>query len=172
MGADDATAEFLSMYARSVELNGDVFFMASDADVIAEYKQLAQNRNTVLDGQFRFDDIDVLTKVMPPGGVERMFEHLDRREALQGLDGCYIADCDHHPDSKSPQAGIYYPTAITHGTPMSFSKGRLGLALEAFGAHGSIIITSILLLPLLLLLLLLLKRLRPIRRAWAAGLRA
>lgn len=136
VGSQDVQSEFQKIFARSVQLTGDEYFVANDDDVDEEYTTMAARRGYTLQPGFAFNDIDVLTKVCAPGTMSRMAEWAAFREDRQSLSGVYIADLDHHPGTKGPVSGPFYPTAPTHSTTYSFSKGRLHLGKEGFAVHG------------------------------------
>ena len=135
MGSPDPQAQFEEIFSRSVQTTGDIYFQADKADVETEYREMARSRGYNLPRTFAFDDIEVLTKVLPPGAVARCLEWAGEREEKQSLSGVFIADLDHHPKS-GPTAGPYYPSMPTHSTTFSFSQQRLHLGLEAFMVHG------------------------------------
>lgn len=58
------------------------------------------------------------------------------RPELQSLSGVYMADIEHHPGQKGPQAGPYYPSMLTHGSRYSWSAKRFSTSLECFAVHG------------------------------------
>ena len=135
MGSSDPQKEFDDIFTRRVQMTGDCFFLATEEEVRAEYSAMAQSRKYDLRPGFRFDDIDVLTKVCAPGTVDRFVEWESEKQNLESLSGVYIADLDHHPGN-GPTAGPHFPSLITHSTMYSWSQGRLATGLEGFAAHG------------------------------------
>ena len=135
-GSADPQEEFDSIFRRSLQMTGDVYFIACDPDVNSEYIAMAKQRKHSLPHGFSYDDLEVLTKVCPPGTVDRYLEWAELKRSKQSLSGVFIADLDHHPTGKGPTAGSSFPSMITHGTQFSYSQRRLHLGLEAFAVHG------------------------------------
>ena len=135
VGSSNPQAEFEEIFRRSVRATGDTYFIAGPDEVESEYRQMAECRGHTLPPSFGFDDVDTLTKVLPPGHVDRYLEWGKLREANQSLAGVFLADLDHHPHT-GPTSGPFYPSMPTHSTTFSYSERRLHLGLEAFVVHG------------------------------------
>ena len=135
MGAEDVQDEFMAIFARKLQSTGDIYFLADPEEVREEYSQRAQGRNYVLPTSFAFDDVDVLTKIFPPGQVSRYFQWQVERPKYQALNGAFLADLDHNT-CRGPVGGPLYPSMPTHSTTWSFSQCRLHSALEGFFVHG------------------------------------
>ena len=136
VGADDAQSEFDHIFARAMQLSGDEYFYAEMPEVIEEYRRLASARGNALPKVFELNDALVLTKVLAPGAVDRFCEWQERKLQLQSLSGTFLADLDHHPDTRGPNGGPLFPTMPTHPLVYSYSQGRLHLGAEAFAVHG------------------------------------
>jgi hypothetical protein len=135
-GGEDPQLEFEFIFARSLQLTGDAYFIAPQSEVQAEYSTIAHGRGHSLPDEYKFDDISVLTKILSPGTMDRLFEWQDKREGLQSPAGVFIADLEHHPDTRGPVAGPVFPTMVTHSTIFSYSERRLHLGIEGFAVHG------------------------------------
>jgi hypothetical protein len=137
MGEADHEAEFRRLFERSVQTNGDIYFMAGESETRLEYQRLASLRgHSLLPEHIDLEDPECASKILCPGAAMRIQEYAACRKEHESLDGVYLADIDHHPGSRGPGAGPYYPTMDTHAVVYSFSQKRIHLGLEQFGVHG------------------------------------
>lgn len=133
--------DFAKRFHRSVQLNGDVLFRASGAEVNQEYSSLANSRKfaTSLAEITAMPKDEVLTRVLPPGGIQRMRDWHERMESLTGHAGLLVADLDHNTTAGS-SAGLDWPVQLTHGSicllKENITDWRLATGLECFGAMG------------------------------------
>ncbi len=98
-------------------------------------KDLAAHRKNRLPDEFPFDDPAVLKQVLPPGALQRWLEWAEQKLEKQSLGGHFLADLDHHPNTKSA-GGPLFPTQATHCSAFSWHKKRLATKMECFAAHG------------------------------------
>jgi hypothetical protein len=89
----------------------------------------------MLPDTFEFADPAIMMKVLPPGALQRWHEWEAVRGDLQSLGGHFLADLDHHPNTKC-QGGSLYPTQATHSNVFSWHRARLATKMEGFAAHG------------------------------------
>lgn len=132
---------FNSLFARSIELTGCVYFKASP-DALRRFAQAAmkRRRGVCLDGavmqKMNTTGRDFLESFFPPGGLQRLEMYLSRQAELQGLDGTYIVDTEQWATSKAAAAGPMFPTQLTHGTIVNCDDFRLALGTDHLSANG------------------------------------
>ena len=138
VGAEDHQNELESVLRRSVQGTGDMYLVAPPKEVRQHYRNKAAVRGAVLEGDFDIHSPLVLSKVLPPGHVDRLLEWrewLEENPEHAGVDGSFLCDLDHHPGSRSI-GGPYWPTMPTHNSIFSFARSRLATSMECFTAHG------------------------------------
>ena len=125
-----------SIFDTSLELTGDVFFMADNADIEAELREILQRRRInqdsapllVLEGQ----DWRQLYSV---GTQERLYVYEAHKEELQSVDGLLFADATQNLRNITRQSGVL-PCLLTHPVIYSFQKKRHLVPRELLAAQG------------------------------------
>lgn len=144
VGPDDPAQvqdHFNSLFARSTELTGSVYFNASPAALCLFAKQAMKMRRGVRLDDHVFQRMetygrDFLELFFPPGGLQRQEKYLEKQAELQGLDGTCIVDTEQWPSSKAAVAGPMFPTQLTHGTLVNCDGFHLALGTDHLAANG------------------------------------
>jgi hypothetical protein len=127
---------FVDFVGRSLKVTGDAFLVASPAEVAAEMKLMAQQRRKKAEG-LPSDLMPLLMRLFSPGVVQRYGEYLDiyNQSSAAGSAPAFLCDLEHHPNH-GVKHGELFPTAMTHSTMCSLSKGRLVLTDELLASQG------------------------------------
>ena len=67
-----------------------------------------------------------------PGQLQRLEKYQQLQKELAGIDGTFICDLDHWPDSPGPQCGPYFPTLLRHGTIIDLNSGKMQWPVTGF----------------------------------------
>lgn len=135
----DVQEHFASFFGRSLAVDGDVWLQATDEMVQAERRRLALTRGNHIgmDNLESFGTEEMLSKLLPPGQVQRYRSYNSKRVEQGVADGaCWIADLEQWPDKGKSTPGRLMPSNLTHGTLWSWALQRPVTALEQFYAHG------------------------------------
>lgn len=65
-----------------------------------------------------------------------MEKYQQLQKELAGIDGTFICDLDHWPDSPGPQCGPYFPTLLRHGTIIDLNSGKIAMASDRLLSLG------------------------------------
>ena len=83
-----------------------------------------------------FGEPVVLAQVLPDGAMQRK-EEWDKYREAKGFHDAFLADLDHHPQTKGPGGSTLFPTMVTHGSIFSWQKQRLATTAEMIAVHGA-----------------------------------
>ena len=111
--------DFAAKFFRSLQATGDIFCMSTEAELLEEYRFLAERQKNILS----VEDIanmkhrELLRAVLPPGGVQRFDEWLQHgfEQGLESLGGSFFFDVDHHP-IKGATGSPLMPVSLRHAT--------------------------------------------------------
>ena len=123
--------ELLSSLSTSVEVNGDIFLQIDDTRLI-EMAEMARKQGS----HIAPEDLDSypLEYFSPPCIHNIMLMHGEKKEQLQGNDGCYIADIEQQP--RFGAGGPFIPTLVTHGLLVSYGANKIFASAEHLLAQG------------------------------------
>ena len=140
IGAEDYAKEFQKLMQRSVECDGDIYFMAPEEEIVQEYQRMSKLRGNMctLEPGERPDLTcpEVSGKFLCPGAALRIQDYKKLRDVKGSTDSVFLVDLDHNVDSAGPCSGSRFPTLDTHAVTYSFTKRRVAVGLEQFAAHG------------------------------------
>ena len=123
-------SEFLSWFLKKVELDGDIFFQAPQAEVDEMMQELAQAR-----GHGRVES-PTLNMALPPSSMVALQEYAQIRAARAGVTtGAFLCDLEQSPGYAA--SGSFLPSCPTHSSVYSFKHGRIMTGKEMLGAMGS-----------------------------------
>ena len=130
---DELTRQFEQLFARCCILNGSVFFQ--------EDKQATQDWCLAKLKQRQFfgpppSGHRLWRKILPPGQFQRLEAYQARMASGAALDGTYICDLDHWPDSPGPTAGPFFPVLLRHGTIVDLNNMRVAMGKDRFLSLG------------------------------------
>jgi hypothetical protein len=128
-GPEDHVADFRARFFRQVQLDGDVFFIADEAEVGQELRRLATMRGTFYDVDAKIQGDEMMLDVLPPGAAANMNLWTERREQFQGKSKALLADIMHAPGSFA-SGGPLFPVLTKNMTCYSFKKQRPAFGFE------------------------------------------
>lgn len=133
--------EFESFAFRSMEVDASIFFTASIEAVRASMnKQLAARFHAGMVGTEYDVNFKSLAKVLPPGGVLCLHDHIEffnKEMAHKGNQMQYVADISQWQSSKGgTSCNAWMPNLVIHGAPVSFSLQRAALTNELLSTMG------------------------------------
>lgn len=137
--SEDLLEDFMSFFAASVEVDGGVFLISSEEDVLAEEKRMARCR-----GHNFFSDVTKLEKhqYLAPGQLVRLEEYKRMYSNLQGecATKSFFADLDQNVKGAggASTAGSMIPSLLTHTALYACHSDadRLVTPEELYFAHG------------------------------------
>lgn len=143
VGPEDVEEAFEARFYRSCQLSGDVFLCGGEEDTFNMYSEMARKQGNFVSPAVLKDlpKDELLQTILAPGQLRIVGEYEDLKQDRCGLDGSFLADIDHHPDTAAT-CGPYWPCQLTHGTVMSWSghEGselpRIATGLEHLGTQG------------------------------------
>ena len=128
--------DFDALFSRSCLLNGNVFFRADDLETATYYTQKLQKRGFYGSLPGPGQGMKLLRRLLTPGQVQRLQQYQGLQKDFGDLDGTYICDLDHWPNSPGPQAGPYFPTLLRHGTIIDINSCKLAMTSDRFLSLG------------------------------------
>ena len=137
--SEDLLEDFMSFFAASVEVDGGVFLISSEEDVLAEEKRMARCR-----GHNFFLKVTKLEKhqYLAPGQLVRLEEYKRMYSNLQGecATKSFFADLDQNVKGAggASTAGSMIPSLLTHTALYACHSDadRLVTPEELYFAHG------------------------------------
>ena len=127
--------EFDCLFGRRCEVSGKVFFQAREEDVRQMIDKVMRKRMRV-SHEVPLTGPRMWAQVLTPAQMSRVREYEGLRDDRSGLDGCFIADVDHWPNSPGPACGAHFPTLLRHGTILEFSTGRIAMPQDRWLSLG------------------------------------
>ncbi|CAK8997849.1 Uncharacterized protein SCF082_LOCUS5377, partial [Durusdinium trenchii] len=125
--------EFTKFFERFCMLNGSVFFQ-SDLDATKSWceKRLKQKHffGPMPSGN------QLWRKVLSPGQLQRLEAYQLVVKENAALDGTFICDLDHWPDSPGPSHGPFFPCLLRHGLIMDLNTFKIASSMDRFLALG------------------------------------
>ena len=126
-------AEFEKTFEKRCMLSGSVFFRA-DEDEVARWCQETLRRKK------HFGPMPtgykLWRKLFTPGQLQRMEQYRALQSEQAGIDGTFICDLDHWPNSPGPQPGPFFPTLLRHGTIVDMNAEKIAMSSDRFLALG------------------------------------
>lgn len=141
-GKDDehnSTQHFLSLFGRSVQLDGDIFLLDDD-DTRRETYQACARAQTTISPNVKTQDIKLLD-IIPACYRKHYYGYMQQYQASESLCSCFIADLHQNP-CKRPMCGYMLPTQLTHGLQYSFSAGKVFTHKELLAAMGNPVLSG------------------------------
>ena len=75
-------------------------------------------------------------KLFTPAQLQRLEQYQALRPGLAAMDGTFICDLDHWPNSPGPQPGPFFPTLLRHGTIVDLNSEKVAMCSDRFRALG------------------------------------
>lgn len=131
---EEVQAHFNSIFERRCVLSGSVFFNTPEED---EQKWAIEVLNKKgFYGPLPPKGDKLFRKLLTPGQFQRMEKYKGMQADRAALDGTFICDLDHWPNSPGPQCGPYFPTLLRHGTIIDLNTGRIASSSDRFLSLG------------------------------------
>ena len=133
---EDIQAKFNSLFAKTCELTGDVYFCAEESTIESFVMQRAAKRRKPLPANFKQVPMeDYLERLVPNGYIMRKIAYDGLREEQGALNGDFLADLEQTANLGSCP-GATVPPLNTHPDVFSYSKKRLATGIEYFAMQG------------------------------------
>lgn len=120
-------ALFEKIFHRASVMDGALLMQSSDEERFEEYAKMARVQRYFFDPieiQHMKNDFELLTSLLPPGGVQRYRAWLQcLNESFEGNSALF--DVDHHPKTGS-SPGNDWPVNLRHGTIVAVTRGTNG----------------------------------------------
>ena len=133
-GADAVKQDFEAVFARSCMLTGSVFCQEDDAERAEWYERKLKQK--CFFGSKLPEGEKLMRKILTPGQLQRLEAYGKLRPEHQALDGTFICDLDHWPNSPGPDFGPMFPVLLRHGTILDMNTGKFAMNLDRFLALG------------------------------------
>ncbi len=128
---EGSAQEFLSLFLKRVQLDGDAFFQGPEKDVKLMMQELAQHRGH---GAVESPSFNM---AFNPSSVVTMQEYAKLRQTRAGVrTGAFLCDMEQSPSFAA--SGSFLPSCPTHSTIYSFVKGRVMTGKELLAAMGAL----------------------------------
>ena len=121
VGPEDYQDDYKRRFHRATMTSGDALFCASDADRNEMYKTMAQmqGHHMSIESIASLPPEDLLTKIFPPGVLQRLQEYSKFRR-VNCPDDVFIADLD-QGIHRGGSCGKPWPALLTHGWVMNLA---------------------------------------------------
>lgn len=139
----DIQADFNNAFGRSMEVDGDYFFLAGDEVVEEEFQQRARARKVPMEAGYWKQGLEMNLPLLPPGMANRFSKWAELQEKHAGPTGAYLGDLDQWPNVKTGCGGPLWPVLLTHGHIASFSRNRIATGDEHLLAQGVVMFDGI-----------------------------
>ncbi|CAE7319270.1 unnamed protein product [Symbiodinium sp. CCMP2456] len=129
--------DFDSIFATTMELSGNIFFLEDDetqrrCNIDKAVCQRGRNR-LVLQSLNRWD---LLQSCLAPGAATRLREYDEKRANRVDPEGAFLADVEHWPGQCLGSGGPLFPCQLKHGTVVSWQHQRAATGMEHLAAQG------------------------------------
>ena len=132
----DVKKNFDDLFGSSLALDGDAYFVASQADVNQMAEEMARRRKRKLAPNFeQMPMTDYFTSVLAPGALLRHTEYDQVRLRTVGPNEPHLADLEQHGEY-GQKGGRLMPVLATHPTIFSWVHQRVAHPKELFFAQG------------------------------------
>ena len=129
--------DFMRVFGRHLQLDGDVFLCSSDEAVEADYQEMALNRKTTIASGYWKNGLLANIHVMPPHVAQTLIDYMPHRQELMGPSGALLADLHQsYTRGKTGFSGPLFPPMLTHGGVVSFSQDRFVTGDEYLAVQG------------------------------------
>ena len=128
--------EFSGLFDTTMELTGDCFFQASEAQVLSNQEERLQKQKKSFMLKKAKDQWELLLAMLPPGAGARLNAYEDIRPMYEGFGGSFLCDAEQWPGKNSGHGEPLFPCQLTHGDVVSFTMQRVALGLEHMLAQG------------------------------------
>ena len=129
----DRQAHFNSIFEKRCLLSGNVFFNSSEEQERQWCAEVLQNKGFYGPTPKGYK---LFRKLFTPGQLQRLEKYQRLQKEMASIDGTFICDLDHWPDSPGPQCGPYFPTLLRHGTIVDLNSERIAMASDRFLSLG------------------------------------
>eukprot|EP00435_Cladocopium_sp_Y103_P047823 s241_g14.t1 len=126
-------AEFEKTFEKRCVLSGSLFFRA-DEDEVTQWCQETLRRKSHFGPMPK--GYKLWRKLFTPGQLQRVEQYRGLQSEQAGIDGTFICDLDHWPNSPGPQPGPFFPTLLRHGTIVDLNTERIAMSSDRFLALG------------------------------------
>ena len=140
-GPENWKDDFADKFQTPCALSGDVLFLATPEQRACHYKEMAKQQRNFKASQKAWEELsdqELLASTLSPGQQQRAQKYLAARERMEGPNGSYLFDVEHHLEARN-MGGPLWPCLLTHGCVVSAPRrGRLRIATPAehLGAQG------------------------------------
>ena len=147
---DGIQADFAGRFYKGAQCDGSALLNAPRSHQMQECAELAQERrfSVTAEGCGLVTKTSLLGMLLPPGGIDRLFEWDVKRKSQLG-DSAGVFMCDAEQTSAGSTGGLDWPVQLTHGMIFMLMPGgdpeastwgplnwRLATGLEHLGAMG------------------------------------
>jgi len=132
----DVQREFDELFTRTVELTGDAFFVADEADVLSWVRDRSAKRKSTLPPDWKTANMSTYFHMLvPPGGVRRkaVYDHLRKSEG--SLTGAFLCDIEQNSHMGSVPGPIV-PALNTHSDIFSYESNRFATRVDYLAMLG------------------------------------
>ena len=129
----DIADDFAAVFERLTMLTGAVFFQEDDSvrnDWCRGKLAKKHFHGEIPSGH------KLLRKILTPGQQQRLEAYQNLQAEFQALDGTFICDLDHWPNSPGPDHGPMFPVLLRHGTIFDCNTGKFAMNMDRFLSLG------------------------------------
>lgn len=135
-GPDDLMDDFKKFFAATVQVDGDVFLIASKEAIAAQEAHMAGSRGHSFAAESDKNSLKI-HQVLPPGQLVRLDEYRQIYRNEYGSTGSFFADLEQNSTGGASTPSPWIPSLLTHGSIYSFHpEERLVTAEELFLSHA------------------------------------
>ena len=129
--------DFDSIFATTMELTGDVFFLEHNEtqrqrSIDKAVSQRGRNRLALQS----LNSWDLLQSCLAPGAATRLRDYDGLRACRADPEGAFLADVEHWPGQCLGSGGPLFPCQLKHGTVVSWQHQRAATGMEHLAAQG------------------------------------
>ena len=137
LGPSDASAieaDYKSWFGKVLQLSGNVYFCASNAQIVAWVRKVLEHKHRALPAGWENAHMDeYLSLLLAPSALGR--KHVYDQDRAAKMSAEYICDLDHNLGF-GPSPGPVLPCLDSHPSIFSYNHRRLAIPAELLAAQG------------------------------------